>query len=423
MKVTKILTVVLVAALLGTAGSWAQGPVRAGDLREFKAETPHPYPLGEMSRPAVWQDRIFSPGAEFLRVHFDRFQLDVGDFVTISNPEGTQQHVYRDRGPHGDGDFWAFSIDGDEAIVTLHGGVGGGFGYSIDQVGHGTLRLGAPVPEVVCSTDGREDAECHTSDPTFDDAQAAVARLLFFIQGQGFFVCTGWLVDGSNANSMLTNNHCFSGQNATSSVEALFNFQNTTCGGSPGTATQFNGGTLLKTNKKLDYTLFTLLGNPEGTFGELTGNARVPSVGEQIWFIQHPGGGLKEVGFYEDVVGGAVCDVHEIDQTYGTSQRNSQMGYACDSEGGSSGSPIVAAGTTEAIGLHHFGNVSSSECLNGASQMSKVCDNAGTLLNCIDGGNGGGCDPGPGAKGDSCTQDSDCASCKCKGPAGNKTCK
>jgi hypothetical protein len=40
------------------------------------------------------------------------------------------------------------------------------------------------------------------------------------------------------------------------------------------------------------------------------------------------------------------------------------------------------ATTGRIIGLHHFGGVSSSPCLNSATQMKNVCSNAGTLLSC-----------------------------------------
>ena len=146
--------------------------------------------------------------------------------------------------------------------------------------------------------DGRRDAACYTNINT-----RPVARLAFQSGGSSF-VCTGWLVAGSNSSTLITNNHCFSTQTETSTLQALFNYQRTGCAtGGTATTASYAGGTFLKTNsvnkrgKKggLDYTLCTLQGNPEGTWGELVATTRSAAVGNQIYFIQHPGGGLKEV--------------------------------------------------------------------------------------------------------------------------------
>ena len=380
---------VLAVGLLGASPAWAGSPLKVGDIRPYQAETPHPYPLGNDQRPVVWSDTVVSQGAEFIRVHFRGLSLAPGDFVTVSSPDRSQVWTYTGRGPHGNGDVWAFAIDGDEAIVELHGGRGNGHGYVIDQVGHGTVRLGEPTPEVVCGTDGREDVACHL--PEIDAAQRPVARLLF-TSGGGQFLCTGWLAAGSNGSTLMTNNHCIKNQTETSSLQAKFNFQRTTCGGTTNAATtDYAGGTFLKTNNVdrrgskggLDYTLLTLQGTPEATWGEITPTTNNGSLGTLIWFIQHPGGNQKKVGYWEDAAKTARCNVDAVNQTYGRSATGSQTAYACDSEGGSSGSPIVNPTTGRAIALHHFGGVSGNPCLNSGTEMSSICADAGSLLSCV----------------------------------------
>ena len=209
-----------------------------------------------------------------------------------------------------------------------------------------------------------------------------VARLSFQSGGSSY-VCTGWLVRGSNANTMLTNNHCFDTQSETSTVQARFNYQRSTCTGTTNaTASNYSGGTLLRTNASLDYTLFTLQGNPEATWGEYVPTSKQPSTGLAINFPQHPGGGLKRVGYWENSAHTTRCTVSTVNATYGGAASGSQMGYGCDSEGGSSGSPIMDGGTGRIIGLHHFGGVTSSPCRNAATQMRQVCSHAGSLLTC-----------------------------------------
>ena len=382
--------VVAVLVLLSGAQGFAQGKLKVGDVRPYRAETPHPYPLGTEARPVVWTDTVISPGAEFVRVHFKNVSLAPGDYLTVSSPDGLQTWTYTGRGPHNDGAIWAFAIDGDTAVVRVHGGRGAGHGYQIDAVGHGTVGLGpknGPTPEVVCGTDGREPIACH---PEASAAANPTARLLFASGGQ-MFLCTGELIAGSNASTLITNNHCISTQTETSSLQAKFNYQKTTCTGNTDAATSdYAGGTFLKTNSEkkkgnrggLDYTLLTLQGNPEGTWGEIQGTTKSVAINDNIWFIQHGGGNQKTIGFYEDASHGARCHVNTINATYGFAATGSQTGYACDSEGGSSGSAITDPATGHAIALHHYGGVSSNPCLNSGTAFSRICADAGALLSC-----------------------------------------
>jgi V8-like Glu-specific endopeptidase len=240
---------------------------------------------------------------------------------------------------------------------------------------------------VVCGTDGREDIACHME---ANAAQKPVARLLF-VSGAFQYLCTGELIAGSNSSTLITNNHCISTQTETTSLQATFNFQKTACGGATNAGTtSYNGGTLLKTNSEkrkgnrggLDYTLLTLQGTAEATWGELTGTTRSVAINDPIWFIQHPGGNQKKIGYWEDAAHSSRCHVNAVNATYGQSAIGSQTGYACDSEGGSSGSAITDPVTGRAIALHHYGGVSSNPCLNSGTAFARICADAGSLLSC-----------------------------------------
>ncbi|WP_438042746.1 trypsin-like serine peptidase [Sorangium sp. So ce128] len=380
----------------------APGPLRAGDVIAYAAETSHPYAGG-------WKQAITSPGATFVRVHFNDFSLAKGDYVTVSSPDGAQSFRYEDRGPNGDGDVWAFAIDGETAIVELHSSTGGGHGFSIADIGHGTIamapepvtsgeatphsvslerRPGGGTPDIVCATEGRENIACHSE---LNEQQGPVARLSFVRDG-GMYLCTGWLIAGSNDNTLITNNHCISTQVETASLEARFGYQNTTCSGPVAAGVSVRGGSLLKTNSRtrarsrggLDYTLITLLApnDFEETWGELIPTTEAPSVGAHINFIQHPGGRPKQVGYWRDAEHTLRCQIDAIDQTYSGTLSGSQIGYSCDSEGGSSGSPIIDADTGLVVGLHHLANVGWFTCRNGGTEMSAICADAGALLDC-----------------------------------------
>lgn len=364
----------------------AQRPVKVGDEMPYSASTPRAYPRGASDRPVVWSETVVSSGATFLRVHFNRFNLPDGDYVTVSSPDGTDFWTYTGRGPNGTGELWSFMVEGDTAVVELHAGNlplkgrSARFGLSVDKIAHGTAPMdedGGPVDKIVCGTNGSQNAVCHTG-----INMNPVARLSFQSGGSSY-VCTGWLVAGSNGSTMLTNNHCVKNQTEVSTVQARFNYQTTTCTGSTqATFSSYAGGTFLKTSSGLDYTILTLQGNPEATWGEYTATSKLPTVAMAINFPQHPGGGLKKIGYWKDSAQTQRCDVATANASYGGATSGSQMGYSCDSAGGSSGSPIMDAGTGRIIGLHHFGGVGGSTCLNSATQMRQVCTNAGALLSC-----------------------------------------
>ncbi len=289
--------------------------VEAGKVLDFKAESPHPAADG-------WTQTYSFPGAEFVRLHFKGFNLHDGDKLVISSPDGSQAWEYTGKGANQNGDFWSFAVNGADVKLTLAAPSGKSYGFHLVEVGYGTLPLEVshPAPEIVVGTDGREDIACHTGEEVVNAAQRPVARLLFTVK-RTQYLCTGELVRGSNANTLITNAHCVDTQTEVSTVEARFNYQYTTCGGSTleGT-TSFAGGTFLKTNAErynkrspsttgLDYTLLTLQGTPEATFGELIPTSVTYTVGTQMNFIQHPAGLPKEIGYWEDAEQTVRCKI------------------------------------------------------------------------------------------------------------------
>jgi len=384
----RIVSVVTGAVLMlwGAAAAQAQSRIKVGDELSYRAMTPAVYPSGAPDRPVTWSETVFSPGATFLRVHFNKLNLPDGDYLTVASPDGSEYWTYTGKGPRGTGEFWSFIVEADTALVELHSGSmakgrGGRFGVAIDRIAHGTEPInedGSFIQKVICGTDGKENVACHT------DVNVNPVARLSFQSGGSSFLCTGWLVAGSNANTMMTNNHCFTTQAEVDTVQARFNYQTTTCTGSTqATTTTYAGGTFLKTNSvnNLDYTLFTLQGNPSATWGQYTATSKSPTVGLTLNFPQHPGGRVKQIAFWKDSAHTLRCNVSTINQTYGVTP-GSQMGYSCDTEGGSSGSPVIDAGTGRVLGIHHFGGVSSNPCLNSATQMKNICPDAGALLSC-----------------------------------------
>ena len=359
--------------------------------RVFGANLESPHPV-----PASWSRTYSFPGAEFIRLHFQGFHLDQGDKLVVSSPDGAQSWEYTDRGTNGNGEFWSFAIDGDTVQVSVSAPSGQSHGFKIVEIGYGTVALdkGTYVPEVINDTDGREPVACHMDEPVIDAAQKPVARLLFTVKKQQY-LCTGELIQGNQDNMLITNAHCMDNQTEVSSLEARFNYQYIDCAGTDeATPESFGGGTFLITNSEkystrgktkgggLDYTLLTLLGNPEETYGELIPTTTDAETGDDMNFIQHPAGRRKEIGYWENEDHATRCEIYTVGMTYGSATPESQIGYACDSEGGSSGSAITRASDGKVIGLHHYGGVDVG--LNSATMMSFICDDAGVLLDCAD---------------------------------------
>jgi hypothetical protein len=87
-----IVVSVLALAVLGVAPSWAEGGrLKVGEVRAYAAETPHPYPK-------TWTDRVSSPVAEWIRIHFTGLSLGAGDTLTVSSPDRSQVWMYTARG-------------------------------------------------------------------------------------------------------------------------------------------------------------------------------------------------------------------------------------------------------------------------------------------------------------------------------------
>ncbi len=392
-SLVRLLVVCFLLALLPGVALYTPGAavaypdrVEAGKVLDFRAESPHPAADG-------WTQTYTFTGAEFVRLHFKAFHLQEGDKLIVSSTDGVQAWEYGEKGVNQNGDFWSFAINGDTVKLSLVAPSGKSYGFKVEEVGFGTVPLehSLPAPEIVVGSDGREDIACHLNDPVINTAQQPVARLLFTVK-KTQYLCTGELVRGSNANTLITNNHCFADQKVTSTLEARFNYQYTICGGSTlATTTSFAGGTFLKTNAErynrrspgttgLDYTLITLQGTPETIFGELIPTSATYAIGTQMNFIQHPAGLPKKIGYWENAEHTVRCKIDTLNMTYGSSYPNSQAGYGCDSEGGSSGSAITRANDGKMIALHHYGGVTS--VLNSGTMMSLICSNAGSLLIC-----------------------------------------
>jgi lysyl endopeptidase len=392
------------ASQVATAGQSAQaspaGPVDKGET----AATSRPI-LPESARAAAAQGRqkvgellrvdkllgyrnapqtetFHYPQASYVKLHFNRMMMLPGDYLTVSNPDGTESYRY-DAPPLGSlltpttSDKWAMSITGDTAELEMHRvagdalGVGsllGRLGVNVDQVARGYTpaeqaeapesQLTAPGrtgrEESVCGGDESADAVCYKSaDPVAYTRSKAIARLLI----NGTELCTGWRLGAKDR--MLTNNHCFTTSADAYETEVWFNYQCARCGGfDVYKPTKVWGAQVLATDHVYDYTLFTVEDfSSIQKFGYLTFDTSRPVKGQELYIPQHPAGKPTRIAGALGEKAGTCAVANNAYDGYAT---GSDVAYYCDTEGGSSGSPVISRKTDEVVAMHHFGGCPNS---------------------------------------------------------------
>ena len=341
-----------------------------GDTILTDIKTPHPYPRATTDT-LVWSQTIRHSGAGWLKIHFSDFKLNDEDFVVLYDMYGKE--IERIKGSDVRDfekskfrvipeekervDFWGPMIDGDEVTVELHRTVDRrvGWGFTIDEVGIGFWPIDDPINDVptiesICGTDVKVDIKCAAT--AYQTMGLAVGRMLFQ-KGKSWYLCTGFLVSSCSAH-FLTNEHCISKQSVVDTLQVRFKYRYTTCGGSTlDSYTTYYGNTFITDSKTYDYCLLTLQGTPQSTYGYLQLLNRAPVVNEDIYIIQHPGGRPQEIGY------------GTVDNT--TANSGKDLGYYVDTEGGSSGSPVLAENEDKVLGLHHYGG-----CPNSGVKMDLI---------------------------------------------------
>jgi hypothetical protein len=392
-----VIVTVLLTLAAGVSVATVPGPFEAieaapameivgEEIREVYA-SPSPYPRGDAFGPAqlVWSDVIHFPDATYICPHFGRLELGAGDFVVVRSPDGSRSWRYEGAGVDGLGrspdGFWGIHIAGDTAVVELWtAGEEGGFGYVIDRFARGFTRseMGGGEPEAIIGVDDSEWAPCYeTSEPIVYDKGRAVARLL--INGSG--LCTGWLV--GNEGHLMTNNHCISTQGAASNTNYEFMAEGADCSTNcwqlqcPG-AIVTTSGTLIDTSYDYDYALVQLSVNPSGTYGYFTLRPEGGTPGERLYIPQHPMGWGKKIAVFSSHPSDPDGWPFVVSKSYGGcgTRPGPDMGYRADTQGGSSGSPVLSYDDHQVIALHHCGSTS----INTAVLIEQVIADLGPNL-------------------------------------------
>ena len=454
-------------AAIGLSGMEGRGLSRAGGRHGggFLQSTP--------DGGFVWAATIVGEDAAAVRVHFGRFDLPAGADAYVLSRAGEAFGPYQGRGPDGSGDFWSHTILAPEAIVMVrHYGPASaeelrGLSFTIGEVGliqYVGISPNPPPPPGSSFCGNAQcvvNASCATQTTTGDQMVALLTDAVAYmewVQGAWVYSCSGGLIADTDASTQipyfLTANHCLSGNNAASSLEAFF-FYRTPCGGACPDYTTFPrtlGATVVATGKSGDYSLLRLSQTPPSGSTMLGWtNTALPN-GGQMYRVSHPNFAPQVFTRQQRDTSAGTCGGLPADAYI----------YSRDVEGatdgGSSGSPVVNASgqiigqlyggcgtnlsdvcdaannaTVDGAMAHYYPNVAAFlNPAGGCTPSTEVCTDGSDndcdgLTDCADTANcstnpacsGGGCS----AKGEACTVAADCCSNKCTGPAGNKTCR
>lgn len=278
--------------------------------------------------------------AEFIRLFFSKIQLPAGAYIEISNVtrEDVRIHAPADLS---DG---MVTVVGDTAVVKVVLPRKGTRQDASIKVSH--LEYRASLRAII-GDDERRPLVCFQGTEIF---QHSLATAVISGSGTGSSIGSG--------NFMLTNNHVVSTEEKLRSLEVWFNWFHPTCDASTPSEdmVKVRADKLLTTggSGSLDYTLFTLHdfdyrnAHIKRLFGGLELSATDPAVDDPIYVPQHGDGGLRPM-YVGDMSGSNYSRILSVGST---------LRHDADTQGGSSGSPILSRGSHQLVGLHYGGTSS-----------------------------------------------------------------
>ena len=361
--------------------------LKIGDEEALNIKTQHPYNTAGATG-IIFEKEFYSKHASYIKLKFKNFNLAPGDYVEITATNIGESIIYGGQGKIIDAnlntisDFWTKVLLDERVIVRLHAqNPSNYYGFDIERVAYGypQAQIDAMLSaKAICGGDEKEPIICYNGTTMYDKGKA-VCRLL--INGSG--LCTGWLLGCEG--ELMTNNHCIGSASDAANTDFMFNYHYTNCNGSGSSTTNVvaSTSTFIKTNSSLDYTLVKLPVNPTGTYGYLSLSSVAPVVNDRIYIVGHPGGRRKEITVKTDQGGDA--NGNALVNAVNTNG----IRYYADTEGGSSGSPVLDYNSNLVVAIHNTGG-----CMNGSyGRSDKLIASIGSdMPNCgVD--NGGGTPP------------------------------
>ena len=333
-------------ALARVQAGQSKGPSRVGIRR----------PLGQSVRVAgdktswnlvengerIWTARLSSDGAHSIRVRFEEVQLPPGvELVVFKTADPSQFEGPFDAGYlSGRTTFWSSSVFASDVTVECRVPAGvDAPSFRITELTHRYVVFGA---EGKIEDEAKAAGACNINlacEPAWTETSKAVAGI-GTVSTSGEIFCTGCLLNDSNPTAgtdyFLTANHCITGQSDADSTEFYWNYQATTCGGTPpnpASVPRTTGGASILSARSLeslnDHCFLRLRGTVPAGVTYAGWSSTAPGASEVITGIHHPDGDYKRISF--GLASALDANYWRVRWTRGVT------------EPGSSGSPIFGA--------------------------------------------------------------------------------
>ncbi|RHY22209.1 hypothetical protein DYB38_011716 [Aphanomyces astaci] len=229
--------------------------------------------------------------------------------------------------------------------------------------------------ESICNSDESLNVVCYKdTEPAKVSKSLAVARLLI-----GGSWCTGWLF-GSEGH-LITNNHCINNDAAAANTRVEFASVTPGCqdsvslGSNPGVYATTNV-TLILNDVNLDFALVKLNlvdGFDLKPYGYLQASETTVNVNDTAYVMGHPYGKPRRIAMVKDgTTAGRITTTNYTEPVQTNCYNVDRLGHNLDTEGGSSGSPLMSATTNLVIGLHNCGGCKASTTAYGSNYAIKM---------------------------------------------------
>lgn len=245
------------------------------------------------------------------------------------------------------------------------------------------------MKNAICAANAGDDMQ-----KTMYTKSKAVMRTERTREDGALVTCTAWL--WGNKGHIVSNHHCFSSQDMVDKTKFQFLVETSACDGqcNPGAcpvaqALDGKGNVqFVKSDANLDYAVLKIANNAQdfvNKYGYLKVRFGAPTKDETIYIPQHPYGGPKKIAMTDDdadKVAATIKDTNYLIKMSGQSYAN-LIGYAADTAGGSSGSPVLARKDHSVIGLHRIGdcnNAASASNFLSAPLLALSSDNDGFIM-------------------------------------------
>jgi len=267
-----------------------------------------------------WRLRVASPGAQTLSFELAQFHLPAHAELWIYDAAGAvAQGPYSAADHTPEGKLWTALVPGDQAVLELRvpATERDAVALELAAIGHGFRGFGKDGDVAEKSGSCNVDAVC----PQGNDWRNQIRSVARVSIGNKF-LCSGQMLNDTRQDGdplFITANHCGIGQNlcgvtgvqacSPSSVVLYWNYFNSTCRSSTGTADRSGNGSLsqsqsgsavLAADIGADFTLLRLNQRPKASFNVYyTGWNATNNVPQSGIAIHHPEGDEKSLAIYD----------------------------------------------------------------------------------------------------------------------------